>query len=177
MDPGLPQYNDPHSLKPATRRPQYIMDNPALPDLPPRGREETRADNDQRSLALLSADTGIVASCAESHHHTPQALSIPPEEPFKKFTLFPKLPAELRIKVWRYTFPEPRVVLLDYICRYETALNIRNTLGIGNVQTFPKALHVNQESREETLRAYYIIYHHPAGFVYSQLQPFADYRR
>ncbi|KAF8851697.1 hypothetical protein BDZ45DRAFT_750422 [Acephala macrosclerotiorum] len=29
------------------------------------------------------------------------------------FTLFPKLPLELRQKVWRFGFPKPRSILLD----------------------------------------------------------------
>jgi hypothetical protein len=36
------------------------------------------------------------------------------EEIHDTFKLFPKLPLELRLRVWRYTFPDPRFVSLDY---------------------------------------------------------------
>jgi hypothetical protein len=35
------------------------------------------------------------------------------EEVLDSFTLFPKLPIELRLKIWRYTFPRGRYINFD----------------------------------------------------------------
>lgn len=72
----------------------------------------------------------------------------------EKFHKFPKLPTELRLKIWKATFPRPRIIPLG--CSY------RNTLGNYGLKWFqpsfapptPISLHVNSESREEALKSY-----------------------
>ncbi|KAH9208086.1 hypothetical protein DL95DRAFT_395552, partial [Leptodontidium sp. 2 PMI_412] len=43
------------------------------------------------------------------------------DAPLEVFILFPKLPAELRCKVWFYALPDPRVVEIDWIWDTEWA--------------------------------------------------------
>ncbi|PVH78999.1 hypothetical protein DL98DRAFT_633380 [Cadophora sp. DSE1049] len=66
----------------------------------------------------------------------------------KEFTLFPKLPAEMRCKIWFHSLPGPRVVEIDYqhpgawVCRQES-------------QGTPSGmLRANKESRAEFLKYY-----------------------
>jgi hypothetical protein len=71
--------------------------------------------------------------------------AITPEEQLK-FELFPKLPPELRLKIWNLV-PEPRVV--DVIFKRDHRKNNYKFLA-----TFPAILHVSQEARTEGLRRY-----------------------
>lgn len=61
-----------------------------------------------------------------------------------KFTLFPKLPLELRLKVWRESFPAGRHVSL--------------ATNSGPPPRLPTSLRVNRESRAETLRFYVVLF-------------------
>ena len=85
----------------------------------------------------------------------------------KKFTLFPKLPLELRRKVYRWSFPQGRLVsarkeLLapnQHPIEDERALRIRTALTGGDSRAHPPiTLFVNKESREETLRHYCVLF-------------------
>jgi hypothetical protein len=69
-------------------------------------------------------------------------------QPLSKFTLFPKLPLELRQKIWRATFPQrtSRFVLVD-------SPNIDPKPDF----TPPITALVNRESHLETLRCYHIL--------------------
>lgn len=80
-------------------------------------------------------------------------------EPLNTFTLFPKLSLELRLKVWRLCFPNPREILIsinsgkhyenyadDQICELQRKLPL------------PITLHICTESREEALRKYCLIW-------------------
>ena len=58
--------------------------------------------------------------------------------------LFPKLPTEVRLKIWHYAMNEPRVVRDNW--PYKT-----KRCGLKNN---PVLLHVNQESRQEALKRY-----------------------
>jgi hypothetical protein len=62
----------------------------------------------------------------------------------EKFTLFPKLPLELRLKVWRESFPAGRHVSL--------------ATNSGPPPRLPTSLRVNRESRAETLRFYVVLF-------------------
>jgi hypothetical protein len=71
---------------------------------------------------------------------------------FESFTLFPKLPIEVKLKIWRLTFPTNR--------KLEFCWHIINPFDmlLAAVATNPITLSVNQESREETLRVYEIVF-------------------
>jgi len=72
----------------------------------------------------------------------------PPTATFESFTLFPKLSVEIRLKIWRLSFPNCRKVELRWV-----VINPFDML-LAAVATNPITLYVNQESREETLRFY-----------------------
>lgn len=72
----------------------------------------------------------------------------------KEFHKFPKLPTELRLKIWKATFPRPRVIALDCMDEYSPG-----NFGLRwHPSSFPPptpvALQVNSESREEALKSY-----------------------
>ena len=61
--------------------------------------------------------------CARSHLR--ESSSSDDEDPHS-FTLFPRLPVELRLAIWRSTFPPPRRVFLDGVRRSPIALSINH---------------------------------------------------
>ena len=70
------------------------------------------------------------------------------EEPKpESFTLFPKLPIELRLRIWRLTFPPSRVLKIPVV---PSRPSLQRQLSACN----PVALFVNHESRSEALRLY-----------------------
>ena len=77
------------------------------------------------------------------------------------FTLFPKLPPELRLKIWRLSIPqEQRVVILELYTYCGTPIikdgRQQSLYGYETKPTEPVAaiLHVSQESRAEALKTY-----------------------
>jgi hypothetical protein len=78
------------------------------------------------------------------------------------FHRFPKLPPELRRQIWRHAFPDPREVNLNPplgICTKENHGDRVFRCSCINEGCFPLpvTLHVNQESRQETLAHYRLI--------------------
>jgi 2EXR family len=70
-----------------------------------------------------------------------------------RFTLFPKLPIELRLKIWKESY-EPRIIELRFaqkwnMCRYDFI-----------IPKFPPVLHVNKEARLESLKYYKFSFKH-----------------
>jgi len=76
------------------------------------------------------------------------------------FTLFPKLPPEIRLKIWRYITPGPRIVEIQYATEPKRLVeSIPGTLrpvGPGWISKDPQpiVLHICQESRMEALKRY-----------------------
>lgn len=70
-----------------------------------------------------------------------------------KFSVFPKLPFELRLMIWRFCLPGPRNVGIKI--RFKAG-GFGGWVVRGNIPRPPVALQVCQESREEALR-YYIL--------------------
>jgi len=68
-----------------------------------------------------------------------------PNDAFTTFTLFPELPEELRIMVWRAAFPRNRVVQVELSPSYEI---------LHSHTPQPITLQVNRESRTETFKFY-----------------------
>ncbi|KAE8443157.1 hypothetical protein EG329_002326 [Mollisiaceae sp. DMI_Dod_QoI] len=78
---------------------------------------------------------------------------------FREFTLFPKLPVEIRLRIWRKCFPGPRTVHIEPGFSYEeppSKLAQRTEMLKCDIPT-PRTLQINSESRQETLRNYVII--------------------
>jgi hypothetical protein len=79
--------------------------------------------------------------------------------PLKHFSLFPDLPTELRLAIWRSILPPPRLFDLQKEC-----LRIFHARRSRHPQAhLPIALRINRESREETFRHYDIVYVHKPG--------------
>ncbi|KAL3417918.1 hypothetical protein PVAG01_10928 [Phlyctema vagabunda] len=64
------------------------------------------------------------------------------------FECFPALPLELRLKIWRHTFPAFRIVGISH------QFASHQFTGWRSPDASPITLQVNQESREETLKHY-----------------------
>lgn len=80
----------------------------------------------------------------------------PPEaKSSRQFSIFPNLPLEIRLKIWRITFPPPRYYILSVHC-YPTAEISRNLSKLSSYekQSVPVSLSINRESRAETLKHY-----------------------
>jgi len=83
-----------------------------------------------------------------------QPLEIP--SPFTNeelaFTLFPKLPPELRRQIWHHVASEPRIVYLFHTDKYSSSRSDNTTRS--SQTTCPAILATNQESRSEGRRLY-----------------------
>lgn len=87
----------------------------------------------------------------------------------KKFILFPKLPVEVRLMIWRLAFPPPRRIDISerypyYWWHSETPSDVvippsclRNKNDPHNEDNLPVTLSVNRESRQETLKHYDVV--------------------
>ncbi|CZR55835.1 uncharacterized protein PAC_05723 [Phialocephala subalpina] len=76
---------------------------------------------------------------------------------FDDFQLFPRLPIELRLSIWRLSFPEARHVSLDTGFGGDSSIWVHSFRE--NVEhPLPITLHINHESRAETLRHYTILF-------------------
>ncbi|KAH9211403.1 hypothetical protein DL95DRAFT_511257 [Leptodontidium sp. 2 PMI_412] len=79
------------------------------------------------------------------------------------FTLFPKLPYEIRCMVWKAALPNAKTVKRMPLMTYRTqgggnAQQLRELADRVNEDcVIPIALYINQESRNETLRRYYVV--------------------
>lgn len=69
--------------------------------------------------------------------------------PLDEFTMFPKLSTDIRLKIWRRTYPAGRVVGIRY--NYKKDRNTTKSLP-------PIALWFNQESRAEALPVYKLVF-------------------
>lgn len=116
-------------------------------------------------------DSAVVTALANS-----TAVSTP-ETAQRLFTLFPRLPKELRVRIWFFAFPDPVDVRLEpdpNLWRFERGM-INDSVDqytFAVVQTWkdifkkmpeqvlpPVTLQVNYESRQETLNHYAILFH------------------
>jgi hypothetical protein len=81
------------------------------------------------------------------------------QRPLKHFSLFPDLPTELRLAIWRSILPPPRLFNLEKECsRLFHGRRSRH-----RQSHLPITLRINRESREETLLHYDIVYLHKPG--------------
>jgi len=74
-----------------------------------------------------------------------------PYEPLETFTLFPKLPIEIRLNIWKLLCTHPRKVKLFY---YQIPDIYEKPRLIHGQSKHPAVLEVNHESRAEGLRFY-----------------------
>ncbi|SRR6266536_2701822 len=77
-----------------------------------------------------------------------------------EFTLFPNLPVELRLRIWRFGFPGPRVVNISY-AENVAALSYNDANNKRGICEFPVTLYICSESRKETLKHYFVFHRRP----------------
>jgi hypothetical protein len=69
------------------------------------------------------------------------------------FTLFPKFPKELRLKIWKHSLPGPRIIQIDYNYNDGPGL-IDHDHHVKCRAKCPAMLHVNSEAREVAQKIY-----------------------
>jgi hypothetical protein len=100
--------------------------------------------NNKDSTSTRSLDHSIAMAI-------PKSASLDKNKP--KFPLFPKLPIELRLKIWKESH-EPRIIEL------RLPKNYRSNRYDFVIPKFPAALHVNKEARLESLKDYKMSFKH-----------------
>jgi hypothetical protein len=79
-------------------------------------------------------------------------LTIPlPLQPLETFTLFPRLPIDIRVKLWKLMSTQPRKIKLFFDVPSGSRAESRTIEGQSKI---PVVLQINRESREEGLRFY-----------------------
>jgi hypothetical protein len=92
----------------------------------------------------------------------------------QKFTLFPNLPLELRLKIWRHALPEPRIVKTPRDRENKVIGNMSGEPSTGQVSVRKPPIHLLQvcrESRQETL----MIYRPMLSAQWNDRQVYVDY--
>jgi hypothetical protein len=98
-------------------------------------------------LALKTFLANILASASKIEALSESFLTT---NPVGQFIFFPKLPIELRLKIWELTFPGPRIIEIykQELCRSEYQIEIQ-------ANNPPLTLfHVNREAREVASKKY-----------------------
>jgi hypothetical protein len=73
------------------------------------------------------------------------------------FVLFPKLPIELRLQIWKFALPGPRIIDVFYL----------HPKGARTTTPIPSLLHVCQESRREVQRVLLVLNNYDGdGYFY-----------
>jgi hypothetical protein len=75
-----------------------------------------------------------------------------------EFTLFRNLPMELRLKIWRWSFPRGRMINLAQQPQVLSSNDEANSELVMSTYPLPVSLHVNSESRMVTLEHYYVLF-------------------
>ncbi|KUJ22672.1 uncharacterized protein LY89DRAFT_307337 [Mollisia scopiformis] len=72
------------------------------------------------------------------------------------FTLFPELPFELRLKIWQFSVPGPRILGVGHEIQYKSFYGrlLPSTIEWRTSDPIPSLLHVCHESRKEALKLY-----------------------
>lgn len=101
---------------------------------------------DSTSVVVMIA---LMTAQFESLSITPERLEPTNSVPLTEFPYFPKLPAELRVRIWKFSKPGPRIVKIQGMGKGEDSINIYK-----NMTKPPAPLFVCQESRVEYLKWY-----------------------
>ncbi|CZT03546.1 uncharacterized protein RAG0_10265 [Rhynchosporium agropyri] len=132
-------------------------------------------------MQLAASSDGPSSSFINDEKDTLELLAVLPDvfqllflqlgEDLKSFDCFKKLPMELRLMVWRLSFPRDRLVDMNEIVHVDMD-HFRRGLpepdceisrGTERNCPFPATLHINQESRKETLNHYCVVLR-PEGY-------------
>jgi hypothetical protein len=124
----------------------------------------------QRSVLTLDLLTQITAPSPSDDTNIPNDLKMatrsvqsdqadtPPVKTLNTFPLFPNLPTELRLQIWRLSFPRGRQV---NFAAFRTNISPRHSEVIRKQDLLssplPITLFVNKESRKETMKHYLVV--------------------
>ena len=100
-----------------------------------------------------SYEDSTTDTSSENDLSNPSGTLLNQQTSSQHFLFFPKLPVELRLKIWRLHFPEPRRVLVIPPALVGQELQFWKTIASLR-QEFPTGVAVNKESRVETLKYY-----------------------
>jgi len=118
-------------------------------------------------ITLRFRSNTAIEKAPTSDINNPAAPNPPPaflSPPSKTFTRFPNLPIELRLMIWRHAFPPSRRIKIYYFEEMEMG----STVELG-ILPLPFTLHVNSESRRETLKHYCVVFRQ--DFPHNRTQP------
>jgi hypothetical protein len=85
--------------------------------------------------------------------YTETGISTPRPRRIPTFPRFSKLPAELRLQIWKYAQPEDRYFTINFVKIFDIKI-VTKSWSISCSQRSPALLFVCQESRKETLLDY-----------------------
>jgi hypothetical protein len=108
---------------------------------------------------MIDLTNGENITSAEGARDDAQTSTAPPDAPddnphseaLEEFTPFPKLPIELRLRIWKFTLPGPRILEVAY-CEAGSDSDMPEKFGVATRP--PVALRVCRESRREASRFY-----------------------
>ncbi|KAI8200409.1 hypothetical protein KHU50_006891 [Colletotrichum sp. SAR 10_65] len=111
---------------------------------------------------MLSIPTSTTTPIARTQTDGSREPTTPARRPLDHFHLFPCLPAELRLKIWNFNLPPPRIVpircgakSLSFAADVHPAAQRRpSTSGCISYASIPVNLHVCHESRVEAMKSY-----------------------
>jgi hypothetical protein len=97
---------------------------------------------------------------SENHPQSGHELLDKIDNALDTFTLFPKLPIEIRFKIWKYSFPRGREVnFADELIFKAMSAEARGAfVQFEDSNPPPATLWINKESRQETLKHYYAVF-------------------
>jgi hypothetical protein len=78
----------------------------------------------------------------------------------REFHIFPKLPLEIRLEIWRLMIPRGRTVQIEV---RRSPIRAREFFILGSHTPTPVVLHVNYESRQESLRHFKVLKYNLRG--------------
>jgi hypothetical protein len=153
------------SIRKLSRSPKAFQVRNPIPST--RREIRAKADKSQSRIMASSSDIERTEETSSELYDLPALPNKAPcfaqtEQEVDSFTLFPKLPIELRLKIWRYTFPRGRYINLDdhdefaLYSSYQPTDHATDELK--KEPLLPVTLSVNKESREETLKHYIIAF-------------------
>lgn len=107
----------------------------------------------QLTTTASETPTSIEAPSTATASETPTIIEAPSTTgiTLDQFHYFPDLPGELKVKVWEFTFPSPRIIPLQ---SWGYSLKVTSDLKLPSV---PISLKVHKESRDETLKSYELL--------------------
>lgn len=128
-----------------------------------------------RALVSLFPTFNKEATTLTQHSLTMSLTKLLNQKPTTEptFTLFPTLPPELRLKIWKYALPGPRVVRLS-LMEHSNSSHRRGheKYAIHATSTIPSIIQTNVEGREAALKVYELAFPtqllHPVYFDFNQ---------